>query len=206
MRLLKYSILLILQFALMSNIGCGKDSTASEPEDIPPDGTDGDVIAYCYQPLQDGIHQIYSINADGSGNRRLIVTATGLNHHDWSPDGQQIACVGYLGTNSSTWSIHVFDVDGTNLTRLTSQTGVWDTEPAWSPDGSQIAFTRIHPNENHREEIWIMNSDGSNPLYTGIEGLRPNGLRMAPLSSILRKAPVIMRYMPAVLMEQTHSN
>ncbi|MCD4731218.1 MAG: hypothetical protein K8R74_11485 [Bacteroidales bacterium] len=45
-----------------------------------------------------------------------------------------------------------------------------DTEPAWSPDGSQIAFTKMYPNENNREELWIMNSDGSNSLYIGVEG------------------------------------
>jgi len=170
MRIFKYLILLVLQFTFIFYIGCNKNSTESKPQDIPPDGSGGDVIAYCYQPLQNGIHQIYSINADGSPNKKLIEATIGLNHHDWSPNGQQIACVGYIGSNNSTWSIHIFNVDGTNLTRLTSQTSVWDSEPAWSPDGTQIAFTRIYPNQNNREELWIMDATGSNPLYIGIEG------------------------------------
>ena len=146
-------------------------TTITEPEEvIPLDGRGGGVIAYCYQPLQNGIHQIFAINANGSGNKKLIQASIGLNHHDWSPDGQKIACVGYLGSNNTTWSIHVFDVDGTNLTRLTNQAGVWDTEPAWSPDGTKIAFTRMYPNQNNREELWVMDADGSNQMFIGLDG------------------------------------
>lgn len=150
--------------------GCAEKSTNPEPEEITLDGRGGGVIAYCYQPLQNGIHQIYAINADGSANTKLIDTTIGLNHHDWSRDGQKIACVGYIGTNNSAWSIHVFDIDGTNLIRLTTQVDVWDSEPAWSPDGTQIAFTRIYPNQNMREELWIMDADGNNQIFIGVEG------------------------------------
>jgi TolB protein len=142
--------------------GCSDSSTGPEPG--------GEIIAYCYQPLQDGIHQIYSINIDGSENRKMIESTTGLNHHDWSPNGQQMACVGYMGSDFSTWSIHVFNVDGTNLTRLTNEADVWDTEPVWPPDGSEIAFTRMYPDQSDRSELWIMDSDGGNPHYIGVEG------------------------------------
>jgi Tol biopolymer transport system component len=150
--------------------GCSENSTNPESEEIPLDGRGGGVIAYCYQPMQNGIHQIFAINADGSENKKLIESTIGLNHHDWSPDGQKIACVGYIGTNNSTWSIHVFDTDGTNIIRLTSQSDIWDSEPAWSPDGTQIAFTRMYPNQNLREELWVMDANGGNQSYIGIQG------------------------------------
>ncbi len=156
------------------------------PTLTPLDGTGGGIIAYCYQPMTGGaLHQIYGINADGSGNRRLIQASIGLNHHDWSPDGQRIAAVGYA--DPSTWSIYVFNVDGSDLTRLTNAPGLWDSEPSWSPGGTRIAFTRIDPDQDGREEIWVMNADGSDPHWIGVEGFAakwsPDGSRFVYTSA-----------------------
>jgi len=128
----------------------------------------GEILAYCYQPMQQGIHQIYVIDEDGNNNSKLINASIGLNHHDWSPDAQKLAAVGYV--NQSTWSIYRFNSDGTGLTRLTTTSNVFDSEPVWSPDGSEIAFTRIYYNQNFRNELWVMDSDGSNQHYIGVEG------------------------------------
>ena len=134
------------------------------------DGINGDeIIAYCYQPMSGSeLKTIYTINSDGSGNQLLMNADIGLNHHNWSPDGSKIACVGYA--NENTWSIYIFNTDGTNLTRLTTTNNVWDSEPCWSPDGTKIAFSRIYPDQNNKCEIWIMDIDGNNPYYIGIEG------------------------------------
>lgn len=158
-------VLFLSQFSL----GCHKNPTEPEEQEIIPlDGRGGGVIAYCYQPLSGGLHQIYALNADGSGNQKLVEASIGLNHHDWSPDAQNLAAVGYV--SQTTWSIYVFDADGTHLIRLTTTNEVNDSEPHWSPDGTQIAFTRIYPNQNDKTEIWIMDADGSNQIYTGIDG------------------------------------
>lgn len=179
MKLIKcFIISALLSFSIFS-FNCKKNST--EPHIIPLDGRGGGVIAYCYQPVtsDNTKKEIHAINADGSGNTRIIDTEVSLNHHDWSPDALKFAAVGYF--NETTWSIYIFDADGTNLTRLTSTNDVWDNDPAWSPDGTRIAFTRIYPAQN-REEIWIMNSDGSNQHWIGVEGgsakWSPDGARL----------------------------
>jgi COMPASS component SWD3 len=143
-------------------------------------GSGGSVIAYCYQPRSgSSFKQIYAVNADGSDDRRLIEAPVGLNHHDWSPDAQTMAAVGYA--SQSTWSIYVFDLVGGELTRLTNTPGVWDSEPSWSPDGTRIAFTRIYPEQDEREEVWIMDADGGDQHWIGLEGFAakwsPDGSR-----------------------------
>jgi Tol biopolymer transport system component/L-ascorbate metabolism protein UlaG (beta-lactamase superfamily) len=146
------------------------------------DGRGGGVIAYCYQPVAGANtkKEIHAINADGSGDIGIINTDVGLNHHNWSPDAQKFAAVGYA--SETTWSIYVFDADGSNFARLTSTDDVWDNDPAWSPDGTQIAFTRIYPDQNNREEIWLMNSDGSDQHWIGVQGgsakWLPDGARL----------------------------
>ncbi len=75
---------------------------------------------------------IYVINADGSGLRRLT---DGMDPA-WSPDGKKVAFARWRDPRG----IYVIDEDGSNETLLFG----WSQAkaPAWSPDGSHIAFTR----------------------------------------------------------------
>jgi TolB protein len=149
-----------------------------------PAGASDAVIAYCLQPVDgSGDHQIYVINLDGTGNRKLIDADIGLNHHSWSPDGSRLAAVGYIqDVENWTWSIYTFLADGTELTRVTATQGVWDSEPAWSPDGGRITFTRVYPDQDDREELWVMNVDGSDARWLGLTGFAaqwsPDGSRL----------------------------
>jgi Tol biopolymer transport system component len=100
----------------------------------------------------------------------MVESSTGLNHLDWSPDKQKIACSGYIGANNETVSIYIFNAIGTDLIRITTTDNVWDYEPRWSPAGEMIAFTRIYPYNGNKEEIWMMKSDGSKICYTYSNG------------------------------------
>jgi TolB protein len=75
---------------------------------------------------------IYVINADGSGLRRLT---DGMDPA-WSPDGKKVAFARWRDPRG----IYVIDEDGSNETLLFG----WKQAkaPAWSPDGSHIVFTR----------------------------------------------------------------
>jgi Tol biopolymer transport system component len=70
------------------------------------------------------------MNADGSGQTRL--TQTNVNARNvqptWSPDGTQIA---FQSNRDGNNQIYVMNADGTNLTRLTSDSAA-DAQPAWS--------------------------------------------------------------------------
>ena len=92
--------------------------------------------------------ELYVINADGSGERRLVETArvspTTATQYElssepaWSPDGRKIAYVGMADDGNT--DVYV-GADGLGQQRLTRHPKV-DGNPAWSPDGRKIAFTR----------------------------------------------------------------
>ena len=115
--------------------------------------------------------------ADEEGKSRLNVTSfTGDDGYpDVSPDGKLIVFYGKYD-NRKTWSIHTANVDGSNVQRLTNITDVWDSAPAWSPDGETIVFAREYQDSQKqwREEIWLMNSDGSEQRQIkALEGRAP---------------------------------
>jgi uncharacterized protein (DUF885 family) len=128
------------------------------------------------------------MEADGSDV--VLLSRTGLRETRpaWSPDGSKIAYVRRLGRANH--EIYVMDADGTGETRLTYRPDSVESEPTWSPDGSQIAFvSNEHPNVltySGRFQVWVMNSDGSEPaLLTEFGGANtspdwsPDGSRIA---------------------------
>jgi len=72
-----------------------------------------------------------------------------------SPDGKRIAFVRDTNGNYDIW---MQDVDGKNLTQLTS-TSYGEFEPAWSPDGSHIAFASNRDSKGNvlEESIYALN-------------------------------------------------
>ncbi len=116
----------------------------------------------------------------GSGTtliiHNLVTTLRGVIASDigyvadpmWSPDGSQLT---FSSSQDGDYEIYVYtftNLDGSDfgfldgdLTQLTFNSGISDTEPAWSRDGTQIAFTRD-------SDIFVMNADGSNQHQVAI--------------------------------------
>ncbi len=101
------------------------------------------------------ISQLYVMNADGTGQTRLLNDPqTQYWHAAYSPDGRQIA---YAAGPEQNLQIFVADADGSHPRQLTNDPGS-DISPAWSPDGRQIAFTS---GGDVNFQIYVMNADGS---------------------------------------------
>jgi Tol biopolymer transport system component len=82
---------------------------------------------------------IYVINADGSGLRRL----TDGMEPAWSPDGKKVAFARWRDPRG----LYVIDEDGSNETLIFGWVAAKGA--AWSPDGSRIAFTRWYGGQDY---------------------------------------------------------
>jgi len=103
--------------------------------DISPDGRQ---IAFVSNRADSHL-EIFVMNLDGSGARRLTMTPpTAANTWPrWSPSGDWIA---FQSNVSGAFQIYAIRPDGSNLAQITSA-GV-NQFPAWSPDGTRLAVRR----------------------------------------------------------------
>jgi TolB protein len=104
---------------------------------------------------RDGNWELYKMNPNGSGLRRLTRTDN-IDELSpvWSPKGRHIAFVSETGENSD---IEIIAPNGRNRCKLT-RSPAKDVDPCWSPDGEQIAFSS---NCDGNFEIYVMSSGGS---------------------------------------------
>ena len=95
---------------------------------------------------------VYVMNADGTGTRRLTSGKGNDSHPTWSPDGRRLVF-------DRDGDIFAMNADGTDVTRISDVTAA-EGEPSWSPDGKWIAYVRRTPGTASRE-LWLMRPDGS---------------------------------------------
>jgi Tol biopolymer transport system component len=109
---------------------------------------------------------IFTVNLDGTGERRLTPYGLFAEHPDWSPDGRLIIFESYGDGAPPGVSTNVFTVrpDGSHLTNVTNDEGgaVNAANPAWSPDGTKIVFVQLPGSGPFGyADIFTMNADGS---------------------------------------------
>jgi Tol biopolymer transport system component len=134
--------------------GCGSEPAASSSGDLV--STEGKIAftrATSFEPFE---ADVYAINVDGSGEKRLTDSPGLDGFPGWSPDGEKIAFTS--DRDGGGWDLYVMNADGSKQTRLTN-TPEDEAGPAWSPDGEEIAFV-FEPNGDD-PSIWVMDADGS---------------------------------------------
>jgi TolB protein len=105
---------------------------------------------------REGDSEMYSMNAEGSGVRRLTRTPGWDGFGSLSPDGNKLL-YGSQDRRVGNPEIYVMNPDGTGKRRLT-RNPAFDCCPAWSPDGRKILFTS---NRDGNDEVYVMKADGS---------------------------------------------
>jgi Tol biopolymer transport system component len=108
---------------------------------------------------------VYVVNADGTGLRRVTSDAAADFDPSWAPDGLRIVYRHQPGDDLST-DLYTIGSDGSAADDLTSSAGVPDWGPAWSPDGGEIAWNS-DPEGRGVLHGYLMRPDGS--------GVRPLG-------------------------------
>ncbi|HXG76331.1 MAG TPA: hypothetical protein VNJ53_07155 [Gaiellaceae bacterium] len=137
---------------------------------------DGRRIAFASRRA--GTFDLYVMNVDGTGTRRLTSGPAEDRHPSWSPDGSRLV----FERDES--DLVVVRADGTGLRRLTGPSAS-ESQPAWSPDGSRIAYVRREIGRQE-EELWLMAANGSDARRLTFLGATsqhpawsPDGARLA---------------------------
>jgi len=173
----------VLLLGTLIAAACGTTDSGEEPPPIPGK------IAFSADD-EEGVSQIFTMNADGSDLRRLTDEDRRSVSPSWSPDGSRIAFTTTRGVvhEDALW---VMEADGDNQRPLVlnPKTGraMFGRDPAWSPDGTKLAFDRcINCNFGRNHEIFVADlqagtldtlvqhpAKDSNPVWS------PDGQRIA---------------------------
>jgi Tol biopolymer transport system component len=150
--------------------GGGRRGLTEGPFDLAPSWSpDGARLVFVHVEGQshDRHLELYLINADGSGRRRLTHNRFLDSGPAWSPDGRTIAFLSnrapsarclWHDCSGSTSELYTMNADGGPVTRLTHHLAD-DVSPRWSTGGEKIVFARIR-DERDDYEIYAMNADG----------------------------------------------
>ncbi|MBI2448752.1 PD40 domain-containing protein [Candidatus Pacearchaeota archaeon] len=84
-------------------------------------------IAFVSQ--RDGNHEIYTMNPDGTEQRRLTNNNAEDMYPSWSPDGKKIV---FESDRDGNYEIYIMNSDGSEQADLTNNKD-WDWMPSWSP-------------------------------------------------------------------------
>ena len=93
-----------------------------------------------FESRRDGQGEIYVVNVDGSGLRRLTRNPADDTHPSWSPDGKEIL---FDSDRGGTWNLYTIGPGGSGERALTHgdvKGQAFARHPSWSPDGRWIAF------------------------------------------------------------------
>ena len=102
---------------------------------------------------------IYSVNFDGTGMKRLTDSPGYDAEGSYSSDGKQIV---FTSSRDGDAEIYIMDADGKNPRRLTKAKG-YDGGPFFSPDNQWVIF-RSDRHKEHMLQLFAISADGKTEI------------------------------------------
>lgn len=155
--------------------------TAQTKNYLPAWSPDGRMLAYT-SALPDGNVEIFVMNADGSGRRRITNHPMGDVTPTWAPSGNQLA---FVSDRTGSPQIYTVDLDGSRVTRVSRES--YCDRPTWSaPPLNQIAYT-CRGGGGYQIMLYDVETGDSKPISDGIgsnesPAFAPNGRHIAFVS------------------------
>jgi Tol biopolymer transport system component len=118
----------------------------------PPEKVGAGIRRAGRDPVNGGA-QIATINADGSGFRKITSGANNNGFPSYLPDGERIV---YRTMGLEGDGLRIMNLKDGTVTRLTAD---YDNFPVWSPRGDLIAFVRRLDGDNF--EVFTIRPDGT---------------------------------------------
>jgi Tol biopolymer transport system component len=140
-------------------VSASTSASLSQPTAESRDG----LIAFGSTPSTPRNEDIFVMNPDGTGQRRLTDQPGHDSFPAWSPDGQKIAFTSRRNVDGkANTDTYVMEADGSTVQRLT-RSPAYEWYSAWSPDGGQLAFMSFPARREGAspQDIYVMNADGS---------------------------------------------
>lgn len=126
---------------------------------------------------------IYFMKNDGSNVTRVPTGDLEVHYSMYSPDGSKVLFIAQDSQNTQVpkTNIYTVNIDGSQLTNITnfgSKNHTIDVNnPNWSKDGKKITFMTdkdFPPTLPNRQELYIMDSDGSNQVRITNDSISQN--------------------------------
>src|ERR1035437_7027965 len=101
---------------------------------------------------------IYTVNRDGTGLKRITNYNTYTAEGVLSPDGKRVV---FTSLKDGDLDIYTMNVDGTDVRQLTHQAG-YDGGPWWTHDGTRLIFSSNYKNPRSGNfDLFMVGLDGS---------------------------------------------